>query len=91
MTETEYSLGPIEPIAQTILVVRGHRVILDSDLARLYGMDTKAFNQAARRNLHRFPDDFMFQLTAEEFRNLRSQNVTSSLWGWTSLPAIRIH
>ena len=55
-----------------------HRVVLDADLARLYGVPTKAFNQAFKRNVHRFPDDFAFQLTEEEIENLRSQIVTSS-------------
>jgi len=54
--------------------------MLDSDLAELYGVETKVFNQAVKRNVGRFPDDFMFELNEEEFKNLRSQNVTSS-WG----------
>jgi hypothetical protein len=71
---------PLERIAASIYVVRGHKVLLDSDLAALYGVETKVFNQAVRRNQERFPDDFMFQLTEEEATNLRSQIVTSS-WG----------
>lgn len=59
-----------------IYEVRGHRVMLDSDLAALYGVETKALNQAITRNLRRFPEDFMFQLTGEEFDSLRSQIVT---------------
>ena len=55
-----------EQIAQQILLIRGHRVMLDSDLAALYGVTTKALNQAVRRNQDRFPGDFMFQLTVEE-------------------------
>ena len=78
MTENEYSLVPIESIAQTILVLRGQRVILDADLARLYGVTTKRLNEQVRRNAERFPSDFMFQLTDEEAHNLRSQNATSS-------------
>jgi hypothetical protein len=62
-----------------IRVVRGRRVLLDSDLAVLYGVATKALNQAIQRNIGRFPADFMFQLTREEFENLRSQTVTSSI------------
>jgi hypothetical protein len=54
---------------------------LDADLAALYGVETKALNQAVRRNIERFPDDFMFQLTSDEMENLRSQTVTSSSWG----------
>ncbi|TAJ28481.1 MAG: ORF6N domain-containing protein, partial [Nitrospirae bacterium] len=62
-----------------ILVVRNQRVILDADLARLYGVTTKRFNEAFKRNRRRFPDDFAFQLTTAEFSNLRSQIATSSL------------
>jgi hypothetical protein len=80
------SIIPVESVTQVILVLRGQKVILDADLARLYGVQTKAFNQAVRRNLSRFPPDFMFQLTPEEFRDLRSQNVTSSEWGGRRYP-----
>lgn len=86
MVTTGQPLVSIETIAQSILVLRGQRVILDSDLARLYGVDTRAFNQAVKRNLDRFPSDFMFRLTDEEFGNLRSQNVTSSEWGGRRYP-----
>jgi len=75
------ALVPLERIERTILLLRGERVILDTDLAALYGVSTKVFNQAVRRNLERFPADFMLQLTPEEFDNLRSQSVTSSRWG----------
>ncbi len=61
-----------------ILTFRGQRVLLDRDLATLYGVTTKSLNQAVRRNLLRFPPDFMFKLTPAEARNLRSQIVTSS-------------
>jgi hypothetical protein len=60
--------------------------MLDSDLAELYGVETKSFNQAVKRNLDRFPEDFMFQLTENEFENLRSQIVTSSWGGARYLP-----
>lgn len=66
-------------IKQTILIIRNRRVMLDADLAKLYGVTTKVFNQAVKRNLSRFPEDFMFQITEEEIGNLRSQFVTSSL------------
>lgn len=66
---------PLEPL---ILVIRKQRVILDADLAKLYGVPTKRFNEAFKRNQQRFPDDFAFQLTAVEFNNLRSQLATSS-------------
>ena len=63
-------------ITQKIYFIRGHRVMLDSDLAELYKVETKVLNQAVRRNLDRFPDDFMFQLTNREVALLRSQIVT---------------
>jgi hypothetical protein len=65
-----------EQVRQTILLLRGQRVILDADLARLYGVTTKAFNQQVKRNRDRFPEDFMFQLTWEEAADSRSQFVT---------------
>ena len=71
---------PTEKIERRIFCFRGVKVILSSDLAELYGVAVKALNQAVRRNIDRFPEDFMFQLTAEEFNDLKSQFVTSS-WG----------
>lgn len=68
---------PVEHITQSILILRGQRVLLDSDLAVLYGVTTKRFNEQVRRNLERFPVDFMFQVTAEELTRLRSQIATS--------------
>jgi hypothetical protein len=62
-------------VEQAIVLLRGHRVMLDANLASLYGVETKALNQAVRRNLKRFPADFMFRLTSEEARALRSQFV----------------
>ncbi|TAK43994.1 MAG: ORF6N domain-containing protein [Betaproteobacteria bacterium] len=70
---------PIERITQSILLIRGHKVILDEDLADLYQVETKALNRAVRRNRDRFPDDFMFQLRAAEFASLRYQSGTSNL------------
>jgi hypothetical protein len=67
-----------ERIEKSILLIRRQRVMLDSDLAELYGVPTKVLNQAVRRNQTRFPQDFMFQLTQQEFQSLRSQIVTSS-------------
>jgi hypothetical protein len=64
-------------IESRILAIRGQKVILDADLAQLYGVTTKAFNQAVKRNIRKFPADFMFRLTAEEGKSLRSQTVTS--------------
>ena len=71
------SLIPIERIERAIYLIRGEKVMLDRDLAALYGLATKALKQAVRRNLDRFPDDFMFVLDTNEFRNWRSQFVTS--------------
>jgi len=68
---------PIENITGLIYVIRGKKVILDRDLAALYGVETKVFKQAVRRNLDRFPEDFMFELTKCEFIKWRSQFVTS--------------
>jgi DNA-binding PadR family transcriptional regulator len=72
------SLVPIEKIESKIFLIRGHRVMLDRDLAGLYGVETRVLNQAVRRNIERFPDDFMFQLSDEEFENWRSQIVMSN-------------
>lgn len=73
------SLAPTGRIEALILLIRGHKVLLDRDLAVLYGVETKALNQAVRRNRERFPSDFMFQLTADEVAELnRSQIVTGS-------------
>ena len=69
---------PVERIEKAILLVRGQKVILDRYLAELYGVRTKALKQAVRRNPKRFPQDFMFELTKEEFENWRSQFVTSN-------------
>jgi len=69
-------LPSVERIESRILVIRGQKVILDASLAGLYAVTTKALNQAVKRNLVRFPGDFMFQLTAEEATLLRSQSVT---------------
>ena len=68
-------------IQSMIYTFRGRQVMLDSDLARLYQVETKVFNQAVKRNIDRFPENFRFQLTDSEFENLRSQIVTSSLSG----------
>jgi hypothetical protein len=74
-------------IRARILTVRGQKVLLDRDLAILYGVETKVLNQAVRRNLARFPSDFMFQLTDQELSSLRSQIVTSS-WGGARRPPL---
>jgi hypothetical protein len=70
----------LDVILPSVFVIRGVKAMLDSDLAKLYGVESKVLNQAVKRNLERFPEDFMFQLTKEEYDILRSQNVTSR-WG----------
>ena len=71
---------PIEKISGKIYLIRGQKVMLDRDLAELYGVQTKVLKQAVRRNIGRFPPDFMFEIDKKEFEDLRSQFVTSS-WG----------
>lgn len=71
------TIQPVEQIESLILTIRGKQVILDRDLARLYGVETFRLNEQVKRNIERFPEDFMFQLTKEEFENWKSQIVTS--------------
>ncbi|MBI5210746.1 MAG: ORF6N domain-containing protein [Elusimicrobia bacterium] len=78
---TSNTLIPLESIERRIYLLRGHKVMLDSDLAALYGVGTRRLNEQVRRNLQRFPPDFMFRLTLEECRHLMSQIATSSS-GW---------
>jgi hypothetical protein len=80
------SLIPVERIERSILLIRGHKVILDADLAALYGVETKQLIRAVKRNLPRFPDDFMFQLNKEESENLRFHFGTSNQWGGRRYP-----
>jgi hypothetical protein len=75
-----------EAIISKIYLIRGKRVMLDRDLAELYGVETRVLNQAVRRNEKRFPEDFMFQLDQGELKSLISQNVTSSWGGIRKLP-----
>lgn len=78
---TEHGVAvPSEFIERRIYLIRGHKVMLSADLASIYGVETRALVQAVKRNIGRFPDDFMFQLSAEEFAGLKSQIVISS-WG----------
>ena len=72
-------MNEIIPIHHKIYTLRGKQIMLDSDLAELYQVETRVLNQAVKRNSERFPDDFMFQLTQEEYKNLKSQFVISSL------------
>jgi len=76
MNQSVAALSPLA-LAGRIVVIRGQRVLLDADLAQLYEVETKRFNQQIKRNPMRFPADFMFRLTEEEYESLRSQNVTS--------------
>ena len=75
-----------EVIVTKIYFIRGHKVMLDEDLAELYQVATGRLNEQVKRNIARFPVDFMFQLTEEEFKNLKSQNATSSWGGRRKLP-----
>lgn len=79
------NLIPLEAIERRIFFIRNEKVMLDRDPAELYGVETKVFKQAVRRNIERFPGDFMFVLTNQEVKDLRSQIVTSS-WGGTRYP-----
>jgi len=78
MAKKPSSTTPARQLERHIHTIRGQRVMLDADLAALYGVETKVFNQAVRRNAARFPDDFAFILTHQELANLRSQIVTSN-------------
>ena len=71
-----------QKILNHIYMIRGQKVMLDRNLADMYGVETRVLNQSIKRNLNRFPQDFMFQLSEKEFKNLISQNVISS-WGGT--------
>ena len=72
------AIQPVEQIESLILTIRGKQVMLDRDLARLYGVETRRLNEQVRRNMERFPEDFMFQLTKEEFENWKSQFAISN-------------
>ncbi len=74
--DTKSTLIPQEYVESKILLIRDKKVMLDRDLAFLYGVETKVLNQAVKRNMERFPDDFMFQLSKDEYSSLRSQLVT---------------
>jgi len=78
----------VEQIESRIFVIRGQKVMLDADLAELYGVETRRLNEQVSRNSERFPEDFMFQLTDEEFANLKSQFATSSWGGRRKLPYV---
>ncbi len=77
---------PDETLISKIFIIRGKKVMIDTDLAELYGVPTKRLNEQVKRNIDRFPKDFMFQLTETEWKNLKSQNATSSWGGRRKIP-----
>lgn len=79
-------LVPLEAITQRILLLRGQKVLLDADLAALYGVETRRLNEQVRRNLDKFPEDFIFEVTDEEAANMKSHFATSSWGGRRKLP-----
>jgi len=83
---TNRALVLADRIERSIMLIRRQRVMIDSDLAALYGVETRALVQAVHRNIERFPEDFMFLLTAQEFAHLKSQSVISSGWGGRRVP-----
>jgi hypothetical protein len=83
---SNYTVIPSERIERVIILIRGEKVLLDRDLAPLYGVSTSILNKAVTRNLDRFPPDFMFQLTVEEVSNLKFHFGTSSWGGTRKLP-----
>lgn len=86
MAKENLSLLPDEVIMNKIYVIRGHKIMIDRDLAELYEVETRRLNEQVKRNIDRFPEDFMFQLTIDEFENLKSQIATSSWGGRRKLP-----
>ncbi len=83
---TNDAIVPLDGIAQRIIFLRGQKVLLDSDLADLFGVETRRLNEQVRRNRTKFPQDFIFELSPEEFSNLKSQTATSSWGGRRKLP-----
>ena len=84
--ESKQLMIPDEMIENKIYLIRGHKVMIDNDIAELYGVETKRLNEQVRRNKERFPESFMFQLSKDEFDNLKSQNATSRWGGRRKLP-----
>jgi hypothetical protein len=77
---------PEETVINKIYLISGEKVMLDSDLVMLYGVETRRLNEQVKRNIDRFPEDFMFQITEAEFKNLKSQIATSNWGGRRNLP-----
>ena len=88
MLKQEESLDPIEQILNRIFIIRNQKVMLDSDLAKLYCVSTGRLNEQVKRNIKRFPKDFMFQINDKEFEILISQNAISSGWGGRRKPPL---
>jgi len=84
----QISVIPDEAVISKIYFVRNEKVMLDNELAELYGVETRRLNEQVKRNIDRFPEDFMFQLTESEFENLKSQIATSSWGGRRKLPYV---
>lgn len=82
---------PDEIVMNKIYVLRGQKVMIDSDLAELYGVETRVLNQAVGRNLERFPEDFMFQLNEKEWNNFTEEKNTSNWGGRRKLRSARLH
>jgi hypothetical protein len=80
VAQTSALVIPDEVLMNKIYLIRGQKVMIDSDLSELYGIETRRLNEQVKRNISRFPEDFMFQLSEDEFANLKSQIATSS-WG----------
>ncbi len=85
MNKNHKSIIPVSRVKNSIFMIRNEKVMLDEDLAAMYGVETRALVQAVKRNMDRFPNDFVFQLSMDEFKNLKSQTVTSS-WGGRRKP-----
>ncbi len=88
MKQNNTNIVPIERVISKIYLIRGNKVMIDKDLAELYEVETKSFTRTIKRNIDRFPSDFMFQLNKKEFENLRSHFGTSSWGGRRYLPYV---
>ena len=86
MTETNIAIVNEEYLKDKIYIIKGQKVMLDSDLAKIYGYDTRGFNKQIRNNIDKFDEDFMFQLTKNEYNSLMCKNYTSSWGGTRKLP-----
>jgi hypothetical protein len=89
--QARIDMTPVDSIARSIVVLRGQKVLLDAELAALYGVTTRRLNEQVRRNRSRFPADFLFELTTEEFANLKSHFATASWGGRRKLGSWRAH